>query len=226
MSASASPPSTPDGDLSSLPDETLLVLAHDEHCSLAADTVVLRYCGLAESLAVRWVRGARLGRAETPDAKQTALLALVEAACLFDPAHAGPTCCFCTFMWKFVTARLSNFVRDVCRLGRRQCRLVIVDDAGKEDRASTGPHHRWLVDGGSDPALILEARELLESLEIVLDSLVPIDRFLWERFASGDRQGVIALEMGVSCRTLKRRRATFLRQIADRLHRQLLRQRS
>jgi hypothetical protein len=32
--------------------------------------------------------------------------------------------------------------------------------------------------------------------------------------------------MGVSCRTLKRRRATFLRQVADRFHRQLLRQRS
>jgi hypothetical protein len=219
MSAGAAPPSTPDGHLSSLPDEKLIVLAHDEHCSPAADTVVLRYYGLAASLAVQWVRWARLGRAETADAKQTAMLALVESASAFDPAHAGPTCCFCTFMWKFVTARLSNFVRDACRPGRRHCRLVIMDDIGDEDCAATDWDRRALVDDGSDPVLILEAREILESLEIVLDGLGPIDRSLWERFASGGRQRFIAREMGVSCRTLKRRRAALLRRVAARLHR-------
>src|SRR5260370_2217609 len=109
MSAGATPPSTPDGDLSSLPDEKLIVLAHDEHCSPAADTVVLRYYGLAASLAVQWVRWARIGRAETPDAKQTAMLALVESASPFHPAHAGPTFCFSTFICNSVTALLADF---------------------------------------------------------------------------------------------------------------------
>jgi RNA polymerase sigma factor (sigma-70 family) len=223
MSAGALPPSRPDDDLSGLPDETLIVLAHDEQCLRARETIILRYCSVAEHLAVKWVRRARLREAETPDAKQTALLALLEALQAFDPAHVGPSCCFCTFMWNFVTARLSNFVRKVRRLELRRGYRQSSDGSERpENDRWRSAISRATVNEREDPVLILEARELADGLESVLGGLRPIERLIWQQgFVSAKKQCVLARELGLSGRTLKRRCAALLRKLVARLYRHI-----
>ena len=207
-------------DLTQIEDRELVVLATECGYHPAQHALVLRYhdwCGRR----IRWLAHHRgLTETETEDAVQDAVFGILKAIGRYDALkadrHGG--CQFHTFLNRVLTDRFKDFVKQLRRSNRR-CQPVTSATKGvrtDSDRQQEmggvqhWPDKRWT----SDPAAVLERKELLARLHEAMEQLPDTDRRLIEAYLSGVRWQVLACDLGLSYDAAKHRSRALRRRLA------------
>ena len=185
-------------------DEALIVLANDCGYSPARDEILLRYSPQTERL-IQWLgRSTEFGSGDLEDARQNAVFWTVEAISKFDTEQTERVrrCSFYSFLYRVLVARFKDFSKQVRRVERRR----VLTSAGSDEEGSLS----HLFRDPSDPALIAETEEALDTLQAALGQLDEEAREIWQRLCEGVSLRDIAAELGLSYDAVKRRRRKLI----------------
>jgi RNA polymerase sigma factor (sigma-70 family) len=187
-------------DITLLDDERLVVLVQEWGNRPARDELIHRYLGLARRLVGHYASGGGLQDADSQDAKQSAVLWILEAIRRYrmaEPIRPGG-CHFRGFVRRILASRLV----DLCRYLRRRnhgrgYRVVEAHDPGLPECAEEG--------------------EVLVRLRQEVARLGEADRALWDRLAAGTPLRQVAAAIGISYDAAKRRRRKLLTRLKSSL---------
>jgi RNA polymerase sigma factor (sigma-70 family) len=193
-----------------LEDEALVVLAAKCDHRPARDELIRRSLPLAERLIRRHAAQSGLQEADHQDARQDAVLWIVEAIrCYRAEEQAKPGGChFRSFLYRVLSARFLNFLRHRSRLRSR----FPLTGAGRGGAARDSGHGHLADTGGRtggearDPARGAEEDELRAHLLGELARLDGPTRRLWGLLAEGAPLREVARVLNLSCDAVKRRR--------------------
>jgi RNA polymerase sigma factor (sigma-70 family) len=199
-------------DYAQFEDDLLVVFAQKVGDREAMRELIRRHHEWVRRFIARLARRAHLPADERPDAEQNAILVIARAIATFDVLQVDkrPRCTFRSFLQRVLRARFYN---DVRKVRRRRCREGgSVDADSVLDEVAEAPLEKpgacpWSAGEAHDPAVAAEQHEWRQRFEQVLGSLEPRLRQVWDALAVGKTLEVIAIELDVSLKTVKRCRA-------------------
>jgi RNA polymerase sigma factor (sigma-70 family) len=205
-----------------LDDEPLVVLAAECDYRPARDELIRRVLPVADRLVGRYAASTGLQEADHQDARQDAVLWVLEAAGRFrhrigkDVRSAG--CPFRTFLRRVVSARLVDFLRHRGRL-RRHFPLAEVALLDRNEGSDRRRHHSDPGTGGSAamPEREVEEGELRAFLQRELGGFSEIDRTLWDLLAAGTPLRQVAQALNLSYHQVKRHRQKLIARLRSSL---------
>ena len=188
-------------DLSQVQDDVLAVFVQKLDDREAVRELMLRYHERVRRYVARLARRVRLPVDELPDAEQNGVLAIEKAGIAYDVLQR---CSFASFLNMVVRAGFYNEGTRVRR--RRRERGLPHGSAGLEEvaEAAGAGESPWLAGEARDPAVAAEQHEWREHLQEVLGQLEDKHRRVWDGLSAGKTLQVIAWELHVSLRTVKR----------------------
>ncbi len=208
----------PNGNMSRLADEILVVLAQEANFLPARQELLARFydsmCRQINGLTRRcWVSAA-----DRDDAQGEGVFALLEAIARYDTGQLGRETgrSFRSFLRTVVRARFTNFLRNTGRRRRRYRPLSALGDlspaagCGRGRRGTGNPV-------GNDPCLAAIGREDAARLHQALLTLDDQMQRLWQQLAAGASLQEIAQSWGASYDQVRRRRRKLLANLAARL---------
>jgi RNA polymerase sigma factor (sigma-70 family) len=206
-----------------LPGEVeLLARAREPGHPQAVNALLLPHLGWAYRRVAKLARQVGLPADLVADAQQEVWMALTRAVIRYtpQPSEAPCRCALRTFLSKVVTDRLLDFVRQYRRDARHYDRAVRVEDALESRVPQTHSAHALpvqLPSEGSDPVLAAERREQEALMAWACRHLEESERCLLESLDAGAPLKRVAQDMGVSRRTVIRRRRKLLAKLRARL---------
>ena len=194
-------------DLSRAADEALVVCFKAGGSRRARDVVILRYHAWTNNLVNRYAIPFGLSAEDVQDAQQDAVFWIVEAMKCYDVGQINRPrgCHFRSFLYRVVCCRLKDSVRRRRRLDRYKNELPLA--AALCNKSSSCPSCDGVsvnLGDNSDPAAIVEARELTEELKSVFQQLDSRTRQLVVFIARDVPLRVIAVRFGISYDATKR----------------------
>jgi RNA polymerase sigma factor (sigma-70 family) len=205
-----------DLNMTRLEDEPLVVLAAECDYRPARDELIRRVLPVADRLVGRYAARTGLQEADRQDARQDAVLWILEAVGRYRTDRTGKDgrsagCPFRTFLRRVVSARLVDFLRR-CRRLRRHFPLAeaaLLD--WNED--SYRPRHRSDPGTGGSAALPereVEGGEVRAFLHRELGGFSEIDQTLWDLLAAGTPLRQVAQALNRSYHQVKRHRQKLI----------------
>jgi RNA polymerase sigma factor (sigma-70 family) len=197
--------------MTTLEDEQLVVLAMECDYRPARNELIRRYLPLNERLLQRRTAHATLQEADYDDARQDAILWIVEAIRRYrsDEQLKPGGCHFRSFVYRVLSDRHVDFLRRRQRL--RSHFPLEVDVSSRHLRFVYGAGTQDPAGGeGADPLHAEEERELRSRLREELGLLGNAARRLWDLMAEGVPLRTIAVDLNVSYDQVKRARRRLL----------------
>jgi RNA polymerase sigma factor (sigma-70 family) len=201
-----------DLNLALMEDEALIVLAKECEYGPARDELIVRYGSQADRLIGWLAHSYGFGHTDVEDARQNAVFWMVEAIKKYDTRQIGKPqgCSFRSFVHRVVIARFKDFAKHLRRVEHHYDRTARCSD--DEDFAED-------TDGElKDPATIVEARESMTRLHETLTCLDSDSGHMWRLLAEGNSLRQIAVQIGVSYDSAKRRRRKLIDELKLRLN--------
>jgi RNA polymerase sigma factor (sigma-70 family) len=193
-------------------DEALVVLARECEYGPARDELIVRYRSQADRLIGWLAHSYDFGHSDVEDARQNAVFWMVEAIKKYDTRQIGKPqgCSFRSFIHRVVIARFKDFAKHLRRVeyhydrtARSREQEEFADDVDQELR---------------DPAVIVEVRESMTRLHETLTCLDSESGRIWRLLAEGNSLRQIAVQIGVSYDSAKRRRRKLIDELKLRLN--------
>ncbi len=208
-----------DVNLSEWDDRRLVGLAKTGKSIPARNILVLRYLTATSDLITRRTLPWKHVLADVDDARQEAVLWIIEAIDRYDVEHHDRRngCSFRSFLFRVSNARLIDFVR---RRGRARSRVCSLGDLpGDVTEGLPFPRTSQRADPlrrdhAADPAVCAERRETIVRLRLAVGQLDDSTRRLWDLLARGEKLRVIATKLEVSYDIVKRRRRKLLARLS------------
>jgi RNA polymerase sigma factor (sigma-70 family) len=200
----------------------LLARAREPGHPQAVNALLLPHLGWAYRTVAKLARRVGLPAGLVADAQQEVWMALTRAVIHYtpQPSEAPCRCALRTFLYKVVTDRFRNFVRQYRRDARNYERAVRVEDALEGRAPQTHSAHALpvqLPSEGSDPVLAAERREQEALMAWACRHLEVSERCLLESLDAAVPLKRIAQQMGISRRTMIRRQCKLLAKLRARL---------
>jgi RNA polymerase sigma factor (sigma-70 family) len=219
MLANSKPPDLSSGrwDYAASSDDLLVVFARKINDRRAIQMLIDRHFRWLERL-IEWeARQAGLGREDREDAKQDAVLAVWEVIVEYDLLAAARArqsgqpgdCYFRSFLKRRALSRFHDTLRRLRWLQSRQhgdVQLLVTLEGQSKPIVLDARRRGWRQLEQADPALAAQQRELYERLCEAIAKLDDEDQRIVEQSADGVSIVRLAADVGVSPRTLYRRR--------------------
>jgi RNA polymerase sigma factor (sigma-70 family) len=203
-------------------DEEIIILMAQFGSQPARNELIERYHPSVKKQVDRLARFKGLPEDEIPDAEQNAVFAIDEAIrkySLNQPTKTGK-CSFPSYLHRVVECQLLDSIKSFRRKAKHTDSSVRAKQAFQELAEGTAPaqsrsvakeKHALGVQGKTiDPEAEAEANEFWQRWSDAIARLIPEDRRFYEACCSGKPMRLIALDVGVSERTLYEKKRGML----------------
>ena len=216
-------PSWYEQDLTQLADEQLVALAQEGDDRTARDEIVRRSLPAVGRLVGRYAARNGLQEADRQDARQAAVLWVLEAVECYRAPRSGTGarpagCPFRNFLHRVVSARLVDYLRHLRHLQRH---FPVVETAllDRNEGSNRQRHRSDLGLGGSaaGPQREVEEGEVRAVLHLEMAGLSGTDRTLWDLMAAGTPLQQVAAALDLSYHQVKRHRQKLIARLRSSL---------